>query len=393
MRRTLIALLALATACTGADQEPAPTTAAPTAPPTTDAPVSTTTSTVPTTTTTTVSTTTTTLAPLESLAYEEVAVIDFPIQMTPWTPGFEMVATKRGEVWLYDGVRLSEAPILDISDQVTDRGEQGMLSLAVHPADSDRVFTHYSGGGGATVVSEWAWDNEALVDERVLLTLDQPARNHNGGMLQFGPDGFLYLGLGDGGGANDTFGNGQDTDTLLGGLVRIDVDGEPEPRLWQYGLRNPWRFWIDEGLIYVADVGQNDFEEVNVAGLDEGVNYGWPVTEGLHCFQPSSGCDTTGLTLPVVEVAHGDAGTCSITGGLVYRGEAIPEIEGHYFYSDYCGGYLRSFVHEGGGAVEETDWTDQVGVPGQVVSFGVDGDGEMYVLTTERLLKVVAERG
>jgi hypothetical protein len=146
-------------------------------------------------------------------------------------------------------------------------------------------------------------------------------------------------------------------------------------------------------MIYIADVGQNSFEEVSVAPFQADINYGWPITEGLHCFRPSSGCDTAGLTLPVIEVAHGDAGTCSITGGMVYRGLEIPEINGHFFYSDYCGGYLRSFRYEDGEVVDGTDWTEQVGVPGQVASFGVDTWGEMYVLTTDRILRVVPVRG
>jgi hypothetical protein len=149
---------------------------------------------------------------------------------------------------------------------------------------------------------------------------------------------------------------------------------------------------VSDELIYIADVGQNAYEEINVGGLEEGLNYGWPITEGLHCFQPSSGCDTDGLTLPAIEVERGDAGTCSITGGVIYRGEAIPELNGHFFYSDYCGGYLRSFLFQDGEVVEETDWTDQVGVPGGVVSFGMDFFGEMYVLTTDRILKVVPIR-
>lgn len=387
-----MALLTLTAACTGAVQEPAPTTStAPEAATTTTTEPTTTTS--PVATTTEPTTTTTTLPALESLAYEEVAAMEFPIQVVPWIPGVELVPTKDGQVWLYDGARVSETPVLDISDQVRNQGEQGLLSLAVHPEDTNRVFIHYSAGDGSTVVSEFTWDDGVLVDEQVLFTLGQPARNHNGGMLQFGPDGHLYLGLGDGGGANDRFGNGQNTDTLLGSLARLDVDGGAEPALWQYGLRNPWRFWIDGDLIYIADVGQNAFEEVSVSDLGEGVNYGWPITEGLQCFRPSSGCDTSGLTLPVIEVSHGDAGTCSITGGVVYRGDAIPEIAGHYFYSDYCGGYLRSFVYEAGEVVEEVEWTDQVDVAGSVVSFGVDGDGEMYVVTTERILKVVPVRG
>lgn len=391
MRRTLVVLLAVLTACTG--QELAPTTSSPdAAPATSETTVATTAAASPTTTTTQPAATTTTLAPLQGLGYREVASVEFPIQMVPWTPGLEMVATKDGQVFVYDGEQLSQGPVLDISDQVHNEGERGLLSITVHPDDTNRVFVHYSANGGDTVVSEFTWENGSLVDEQVIFTHDQPAGNHNGGMLQFGPDGFLYLGLGDGGGANDTFGNGQNTDTLLGTITRIDVNGDAGPSLWQYGLRNPWRFWIDGDRIYIADVGQNAFEEVNVADLTEGVNYGWPITEGLHCFQPSSGCDTAGLTLPVIEVGHGDAGTCSITGGVVYRGSAIPELDGHYFYSDYCGGYLRSFRHDGGEATDATDWTDDVGVAGSVASFGVDGAGEMYVLTTENILQVVPVR-
>lgn len=397
MRRTLMAVVFLAVACNGSDQDGVATPSTTVAPETTTTPGSTTSTTGPTTTTTgptttTAAPTTTTLPPLESLAYEEAVLLEFPIQMVPWTPGFEMVATKDGQVFLYDGAQLSEEPVLDISDQVHNEGERGLLSIAVHPDDTNRVFLHYSANGGDTVVSQLTWENEALTNEQVLLTQGQPAGNHNGGMLQFGPDGALYLGLGDGGGANDTFGNGQNTETLLGSLVRLDVDGDSEPSVWQYGLRNPWRFWIDGDLVYIADVGQNAYEEVNVSDLGEGVNYGWPITEALHCFSPSSGCDTGGLTLPVIEVSHGDAGTCSITGGLVYRGSAIPEIDGHYFYSDYCGGYLRSFVYQDGEVVEEMDWTDQVGVAGNVPSFGVDGAGELYVLTTDRILQLVPVR-
>lgn len=394
MRSALIVLFAVLTACTG--QELAPTTSSTEpSPATTEATTGTTETTTPatiSTTTTTRPTTTATPPPIEALEYREVAEVDFPIQMVPWRPGLELVATKDGQVRTYDEDGLSDSPILDISDQVRNEGEQGMLSVAVHPEDADRVFIHYSDNNGDTVVAELGWDGESLGGEEILLTRGQPAGNHNGGMLQFGPDGFLYLGLGDGGGANDTFDNGQNTDTLLGTLTRIDVTSGAEAELWQYGLRNPWRFWIDGDLVYIADVGQNAYEEVNVGDLSPDVNYGWPITEALHCFRPSSGCDTEGLTLPVLEVSHEDAGTCSITGGVVYRGEAIPELTGHYFYSDYCGGYLRSFAYEGGEAVEETDWTDQVGVPGRVASFGVDGEGEMYVMTTGSILQVVPVR-
>ncbi|MCZ6505338.1 MAG: PQQ-dependent sugar dehydrogenase [Actinobacteria bacterium] len=398
MRHTAVVLLTVVAACS-AQQELASTTTPEVAttetPSTTEALPSTT---LPETTATIErSTTTTTLEPLESLAYEKVADLLFPVQLTS-VPGsaISYIATKDGRIWLYDGISVSDEPVLDINTQVRDEGERGLLSIALHPVDPDRVFAHYTANNGDTVVSEFALIDDGTADpnsERVLLRLSQPAANHNGGMIQFGPDGILYVGLGDGGGANDRFDNGQNRGTLLGGLVSISVDGDPDPTLFNFGLRNPWRFWIDDDVIYIADVGQNAYEEVSVVELGPDINFGWPITEGLHCFRPSSGCDTTGLTPPVVEVSHGDAGTCSITGGVVYRGEAIPELYGTYFYSDYCGGYLRSFHFDGDGIRDETDWTEQVGVPGQVVGFGVDGEGEMYVVTTNSLLKLVAVRG
>ncbi|MGH8916186.1 MAG: PQQ-dependent sugar dehydrogenase, partial [Acidimicrobiia bacterium] len=278
--------------------------------------------------------------------------------------------------------------------QVRDSGEQGLLSIALHPEDMTRFYLHYSDNDGDTVVSEFlltAPDQADPGSERVMLQVDQPAANHNGGMLQFLPSGELLLGLGDGGGAGDRFGNGQNPDTLLGGLVIMDATAEePNPRKYAMGLRNPWRFWIDDTTIYIADVGQNAFEEVNVSEpLEAGRNYGWPITEGLHCFDPPSDCDTTGQVVPVLEVEHGDAGTCSITGGIVYRGPSIPQLNGHYFYSDYCGGYLRSLRHADGEATDTRDWTEQVGVPGQVTGFGIDGTGEIYVTTTGQLLELV----
>jgi glucose/arabinose dehydrogenase len=333
---------------------------------------------------------TTSLPPLEGLEYETVASgLPFPTVLTT-RPGEAdpVIATKDGVVW-----RLGEdgetEPVLDISALVTNDGERGLLGAVFHPEDPARLFVHYSDGAGDTVVAEypvsgWEADPDAAA---VLFTHEQPAGNHNGGMIQFGPDGMLYLGLGDGGGANDEFGNGQNEDTLLAGLVRIDVDSGDAAK-FAMGLRNPWRFWIDGERIFIADVGQGAFEEVNVAPLEAGLNYGWPITEGLHCFEPRRGCDTEGLTLPIVEVEHDDAGTCSITGGVVYRGPAIPEVDGQFFFSDFCGGYLRSVTASG----DVTDWTDDVGVPGSVSSFGVDADGEMYVLTSDAVMKVVPVR-
>ena len=393
MRHLLISGLLVVTACTGA-QEIATTTAGQGT--TTSSTISASTSTSPPITTTTLPTTTTTLAPLQSLAYQEVASLGFPVQVVS-RPGDESayVITKGGEVWLLVAGEVSAEPVLDISDRVRSEGERGLLSIALHPTDSSRLYLHYSDDAGDTVVSEFTLASPSAGDpdsERVLFQADQPAANHNGGMLLFGPDGQLFLGLGDGGGSGDAYNNGQNPDTLLAGLVTIDVDGGSDPASYAKGLRNPWRFWIDGGLIYVADVGQNSYEEVSVAPLGPGLNYGWPITEGLHCFRPSSDCDPSGQVEPIIEVEHGDAGTCSITGGVVYRGQAIRELDGAYLYSDYCGGWLRSFRYVDGEAVDQTDWTEQVGVPGRVTGFGVDGAGEIYVTTVEGLFALVAVR-
>ena len=356
--------------------------------------------------------TTTSLAPLRSLAYREVTTVPFPIDLAP-LPGTRLlvIASKGGYLWLYGADGLADEPFLDISDRVRDRGEQGLLGLAFSPdyPDSGRLFVHYTARNGDTVLAEYAAANgEVDADgEAVLFRIPQPAANHNGGTVAFGPDGYLYMGLGDGGGANDQFGHGQNDRSPLGALLRFDVSVPgalvpaagnpfPAPEVWAIGLRNPWRFAIDppSGLIVIADVGQDRFEEVSVASIGTpGLNYGWPITEGLHCFRPPSGCDAAGLTLPVLEVEHGDAGTCSITGGVVYRGTSIPEMYGHYLFSDYCGQYLRSFPIEGS-VDQPLDWTGQVGNAGHVVSFGMDRAGEVYVMTAEgSVLLLVAERG
>ncbi len=394
LRRSLIIVFWLLAACTADSEQELATSVAPPAT-TTSTTLLEATSTRPLATTTTVAATTTTVALDDTVVgYETVADLSFPVQLTA-RPGetTSYVITKDGLVWaLVEGEVVTE-PVLDISGQVRNGAEQGLLSIALHPTDPGLLYLHYSDSNGDTVVSEFALLSPSQADpgsERVLLQVDQPAANHNGGMLQFSSGGELLLGLGDGGGAGDRFGNGQNPNTLLGGLVVLNVDGdEPNPSKYAMGLRNPWRFWIDDTTIYIADVGQNAFEEINAVALESGLNFGWPITEALHCFDPPSDCDTTGQVVPVLEVGHGDEGTCSITGGIVYRGSAIPQLSGHYFYSDYCGGYLRSLLFAGGEATELRDWTEQVGVPGQVTGFGVDGTGEMYLTTTQQLLKVV----
>lgn len=301
-----------------------------------------------------------------------------------------------------DGNVLS-TPFLDITDRVRCCGERGLLSVAFHPmyATNGRFFVNYTGEFGVTRVEGYQVSaNPNLADAssaKLILEVDQPFSNHNGGLNLFGPDGMLYVGLGDGGSAGDPHGNGQNLNTLLGSILRIDVDGGdpylipadnpfrtvPGARgeIWAYGLRNPWRFSFDRhlGQLYVADVGQNLWEEVNrVDATLGGVNYGWSVMEGAHCFGGGV-CDQMGLTPPILEYGHG-AG-CSITGGHVYRGSAIPELVGQYFYADYCRGWVRSLEVQGGGAVETHNW--DVGGLGPITSFGEDGAGELYFLTEE----------
>ncbi len=334
---------------------------------------------------------------MKTLSYRPVIEIEDPVYLTA-RPGdsISYVVTQDGRVWLLEGDERAREPALDIRRRVLAGGERGLLGMAFHPDDQSRVFLYYTANDGDGVLSEYRFESSGVIDpdsEDVILRFNDPASNHNGGMLQFGPDGFLYFGNGDGGGAGDTFDNGQRKGGVFAKLLRFDVGREnPEPDIWAVGLRNPWRFWIDGDLIYIGDVGQNEYEEIDVAPIGKsGINYGWPIVEGKHCFVRRN-CDENGLQRPVVEISHNDAKTCSVTGGVVYRGSEIPELSGHYFYSDYCGGYLRSFVFDGEKVTDERDWTDDVGNAGNVTSFGVDGAGEVYVLTTTEVLKIIAKR-
>lgn len=341
------------------------------------------------------------MAPLQGVAFEAIADgFDEPLFATA-VPGDSAlyIVEQAGRIWRLDADE--RTLFLDIRGVVNRTGnERGLLGMAFHPdyPDDPRVFVDYTGSGGATFVASYRLDGDALDPDSaaVLLKIPQPASNHNGGMVAFGPDGYLYVAMGDGGASNDRFGNGQRPDTLLAALLRIDVtatdgyaippdnpfvDGGGAPEVWAYGLRNPWRFSFDVegGSIYIGDVGQGNYEEVDVAPVDRsGLNYGWPITEGLHCFSPSQGCDTDGLTLPVLEYDHTQG--CSVTGGYVYRGAAIPELDGVYFYSDFCSGWVRSFVYTDGAIFDERQWTDSIG---NVTSFGLDGDGELLVVARD----------
>jgi glucose/arabinose dehydrogenase len=332
--------------------------------------------------------------------------LDFPVWLTspPDDPRL-FVVEKGGRVVIIEDGSLLPTPFLDLRGQVSTGNEQGLLSLAFHPdyAANGRFFVNLTDPAGDTRVVEFRVsagdpDRADPASARVLLAIDQPFSNHNGGLVLFGPDGMLYVGMGDGGSGGDPRGNGQDLGTLLGKLLRIDVDGgQPyavpsdnpfvdtpgaRPEVWAYGLRNPWRFSFDRetGDLYIADVGQNQFEEVNaVRGAGRGLNYGWNVMEGQHCFEASEGCDRSGLTLPVTEFDHDDG--CSVSGGFVYRGSAIRDLRGTYLYSDYCSGFVRSFRFTNGRAENERRFPELEPSDNAVTSFGEGSDGEIYLLT------------
>ena len=333
-------------------------------------------------------------------------------------PGDErlFVVERRGVVRIVrNGVTLTQ-PWLDISGQVFTGGEGGLLSMAFDPdfASNGYFYVYYSDLNRNIVVERYATspvpDIANPTSALTILRIPHPQfQNHFGGLVAFGPDGFLYAGTGDGGGAGDPFGNAQNLGSLLGKMLRVDVRGattaqpytvpasnpylnQPgrRPEIWASGLRNPWRFAFDGEQLYTADVGQDAREEVNIAAAAQGgLNYGWDIMEGTACFDAAS-CDRTGLTLPVFEYEHGanDVNGCSIAGGYVYRGTALPELAGRYFYSDFCRGFVKSFFATGAGIVEQRDWN--LGGAGQVVSFGRDGAGELYVISAGgRIFRIV----
>ena len=365
-------------------------------------------------------------APVEPLPPEALPLA--PAELEPAFPGIELdrmvllthasddtgrlfVVLQPGRIVVFEndpGVE-STHTFLDIRERVSDAGnEEGLLGLAFDPAyvENGYFYVYYSAARPRrSVISRFSVSpgdpNRADPgSEMVFMEVEQPYSNHNGGHLVFGPDGMLYVGLGDGGAAGDPQGNGQDTSTLLGSILRIDVSrlddlgayavpednpfagrgGAARGEIWAYGLRNPWRFSFDRetGTLWAADVGQNLYEEIDI--IRPGLNYGWNVMEGAHCFR-QQGCDARGLTMPVAE--YGRDGGCSVTGGHVYRGRRIPSLYGAYLYGDFCSGKIWALRHDGAAVTEHMEIAD-TGL--SISSFGEDASGEVYVLTFEGVI-------
>ena len=321
-----------------------------------------------------------------------------PVYVTPAgdSSGRLFVVEKQGRIMSVRGNAVDQTPFLDIRDRVGSSGsEQGLLSVAFHPnyKANGRLFVDYTDRDGNTVISRFQAQGDAAdaSSEVVLLRVDQPYANHNGGLVMFGPDGYLYIGMGDGGSAGDPQGNGQNLNVLLGKMLRIDVDnGEPyaippsnpwangqgaRPEIWAYGLRNPWRYSFDRetGDLYIADVGQNAYDEIDMqpANSGGGENYGWNIMEGNSCYRAQS-CDTSKFVAPINDYGQ-DIG-CSVIGGYVYRGAAFPQLAGAYVFGDYCSGRVWTLRQVNG----QWQRTEVANTGMQISSFGEDEAGELY---------------
>lgn len=338
-----------------------------------------------------------------SVALEPFATgLSRPVSITHAGDTRLFVVQQGGRIVVVDNGSVRPEPFLDLTALVSTGGEQGLLGLAFDPdyATNGFFYVNYTDRGGDTVVARFRVSSSdpnraEATSAKTILSVDQPFANHNGGQLAFGPDRMLYIGLGDGGSGGDPGDRAQNRGVLLGKMLRIDVrSGDPyaippdnpfvgqsgaRPEVWAYGLRNPWRYSFDRatGDLWIADVGQNAWEEVNFqrAASRGGENYGWRRMEGTHCFNPSSGCDDGTLTLPVLEYGRDDG--CSVTGGFRYRGARFPAMRGVYIYGDYCSGLIR------GAMPGVTGFSDVLELRSglSISSFGEDQSGEIYVVS------------
>jgi glucose/arabinose dehydrogenase len=294
------------------------------------------------------------------------------------------VVEKGGRIRVAHGGQVVERPFLDLSGTVGARGsEQGLLGLAFHPdyANNGFFYVNYTDANGDSVVARYQVSGDPDVADpnsaSVVLTQPQPFANHNGGNLVFGPDGWLWIGFGDGGSGGDPRGNGQNPATWLGKMLRVDVDGDGHVEIWGLGLRNPWRYSFDRltGDLWIGDVGQNVWEEINFvpAGAPAGQNFGWNVGEGNHCFR-SSGCDLSPFVPAIAEYDHQSG--CAVVGGYVYRGTVNPAMDGAYLYADECSGRVWSLVRDSNGAPVVSELMD---TSIAVSAFGEDRSGELYL--------------
>lgn len=381
----------------------------------------------------------TTAAPTEApvaspLPSATVAVVEQPVggdpsQVTlalrPWLTGYTLplglvhagdgsnrlfVVEKTGAIRVIQEGQPLPDPLLNISNLVSNGSEQGLLGLAFEPGNPERFYVNYTNLDGDTEIVRYRTftDNANVADPasaELLLEIQQPAGNHNGGNLVFGPDGYLWIGTGDGGAADDRYGNGQNYNALLGSMLRLDVSGETgytipsdnpyaggddgAAAIWAKGLRNPWRYSFDRltGDLWIADVGQNQYEEVNrVSSAAADLNYGWPLMEASHCYLTGD-CSNLDVVMPITEYDHNFG--CSITGGYVYRGEQYPALQGIYLFGDYCSG-----IYWGVSAAAEafTDPTELLQSPARPLAIGEDEAGELYVAGVDGVLyQVVAE--
>ncbi|MFJ5264978.1 PQQ-dependent sugar dehydrogenase [Streptomyces sp. NPDC088387] len=328
------------------------------------------------------------------ITLKNVATAQNPTAGTAGPGGTVWIAERPGTVRVLSDRGLSQ-PVLDITNETTTDGERGLLGIAFDKRMA-HFYISYTDLEGTSTVDEFAVRNGKIRPEtrRTVITQTQPYANHNGGDIKFGPDGYLYIALGDGGSGGDPHGNGQNLDTLLGKLLRIDPRGgtpyaiprdnpfvnvpNAKDEIWSYGLRNPWRFSFDSGTgdIFIGDVGQNDWEEIDWARANSkgGENYGWGQMEGTHTFR--GGTEPANHVPPAFEYDRTNFG-CSVTGGFVYRGKSIPALKGQYVYSDYCDGTIRSLSLRNG----KVTGTNDLGVNGgEVISFAQGGKGELYVL-------------